>query len=70
VGMYYAETSIGCSIIAAANINSARSQCQREIGTLQSIKLVRPALKKDIDWVRMMGGHIPEPYFRSKKGSV
>ena len=57
---YYAETGMGACIRVAENIDSARKQILREVGTANGIQIIREATKFDIDRVTVMGGLIPE----------
>lgn len=58
MSLYYVETVFGCGLREARSITQARSQAIREIGT-DNFKSIRKATKKDVDWVRGMGGHVP-----------
>ena len=56
---YYLETMQGCGIRCAANIQQARKNALVESGTF-NFKSIRKATKRDIEWVRAMGGHVPD----------
>jgi len=58
--LYYAETGLGCCIREAETLNLARSLVLREAGTCSGISLIRKATEKDVEWVRAMGGYVPE----------
>lgn len=45
-------------LIAARNINAARSQANREEGA-SNVKRVRLATQAEVDWVQGFGGHVP-----------
>ena len=56
--IYYAETTYGASLGEAANLESARREVLREVGSY-GFKAVRVATKQDIAWVESMGGWSP-----------
>ena len=56
---YYVETMQGCGIRSAANIQVARKSALAESGS-SNFKSIRKATQSDVEWVRAMGGHIPE----------
>lgn len=56
---YYVETMQGCGIRSATNIQQARKSALAESGT-SNFKSIRKATKSDVEWVRAMGGYIPE----------
>lgn len=45
----------------------SRTETLRQHGML-NVKSFRPATQKDIDWVRGMGGMIPDGYLQQLKG--
>ena len=57
--LYYAVTDRGCCIRKAENIEQARKLIIREVGEY-GVKSVSPAKQSDIDWVKGMGGKIPD----------
>ena len=60
---YYFSCNIGCGIREAANIKQARSEMVKEIGSYQlesGTNVCRMAAKNDIEWVRGMGGWLPD----------
>lgn len=61
--MYYFSCSKGCGIRQATGIRQARSNIIREVGEYDMIagpNILRLASKKDIAWVKAMGGYIPK----------
>lgn len=54
---YYFEIEGGlCGIREADDINSARNNLQKEVGTGTAIYVVRKATEDDINWVDAMSG--------------
>ncbi len=58
--LYYFECDMGCGIRVATNLRQAESRIRREVGTFGDARNIRKATKRDIDWVRGMGGHVPD----------
>lgn len=58
--IYYANTGIGCTLLTAVSLPSAKSKAMREVGTRAGVKEVRLATEQDIAWVRGMGGRVPK----------
>ena len=56
--LYYVDTEFGCAIRAASDIDEARRAALREVGS-NGYKSVRPAKTEDIEWVKAMGGYVP-----------
>lgn len=56
---FYFECDLGCGIRDARNLESAERSITREVGTANSVRVVREATEKDISWVRSMGGMLP-----------
>jgi len=59
LSLYYIETEFGCGIRTAYNINQAQESAVKANGS-SFVKNVRLAAKSDIEWVRNMGGYVPE----------
>ena len=57
--LYYIETTYGCGIRVAYNIQQARKNALREEGE-SNVMDIRKATKEDIGWVGAMGGRVPE----------
>jgi len=57
--LYYVETDQGCGIRYAKNIQQARKNLLEAEG-YNHARGVRKATKEDINWVRGMGGYIPD----------
>jgi len=57
---YYAETGLGCCICEEKSLKSAKLLVLREVGTYTGVSLIRKATEEDIEWVRGMGGCIPD----------
>lgn len=55
----YFESSMGCGLREARNLESAEKAILKEVGTYSGVSLVRKATAKDIEWVSSMGGYIP-----------
>lgn len=62
MALYYVETGRGCSIRRARSKEQAEREVLREVGTLEGVQRVREATKRDIEWVRGMGGEVPADY--------
>jgi len=60
MGWYYIETDYGCGIREARNIDHAQRNLLKEIGTHSAKRLCRKATQTDIEWVKGMGGAIPD----------
>ncbi len=58
--LFYVETEIGCGIRTGTDEDEVYDEEVESIGTYHSVRLVREATKKDIAWVRTMGGYIPK----------
>lgn len=58
--IYYAETGKGSCLEEAGNIEEAKKLILRDVGEYDGIQLLRKATKKDIAWVKAMGGWCPE----------
>lgn len=56
--LFYIETVHGCGIRAAANIDEAERNLDKEVGS-DNWDVCEPATEGDISWVRSMGGCIP-----------
>ena len=56
---YLIHTSEGLAIREMTSLRQARCELTREVGTDNLID-VTPALPAQIDWVRQMGGAMPE----------
>lgn len=57
--LYYFESDMGCGLRVASNINQAKNEVLREVGTANYKTVVR-ATPTHIGWVRAMGGNVPE----------
>jgi len=57
---YYCETGLGACLVQAQNLNLARHKAIEDAGTHAGVQLVRKASSTDIEWVRAMGGWVPE----------
>lgn len=57
--VYYVETRRGCRLYEAENIQSARTEVLKKVGTDLGLLVCRKATQKDIDWVYGMGGWVP-----------
>lgn len=55
----YFESSMGCGLREARNLESAEKTILKEVGTYNGIYLVRKATARDIGWVSSMGGYVP-----------
>lgn len=55
---FYVDTDMGCTIREAADIDQARKDAVREVGTM-FFRSVREANDKDISHVGSMGGRLP-----------
>jgi hypothetical protein len=62
MALYYVETGRGCGIKRARSEEQAKREVLREVGTIEGVRLVREATRRDIDWVRGMGGNVPADY--------
>lgn len=58
MALYYIVTDYGCAIRAASTIEAARASARAEVG--EAYCSCRKATPNDIEWVRGMGGRIPE----------
>lgn len=52
--IFYVETGIGCTLIEARNLKSARKIALAEVGTYVGVQTIRKATPEDIAWVRAM----------------
>ena len=59
--VFYFESTIGCGLRVAKDMDTAEKIVTKEIGTKNSIILLRKAKKTDIARVKAMGGYCPEP---------
>jgi len=57
--LYYVETDCGCGIRTAESIEQATRDAVRECGT-DNFKRVQEATEENVEWVRAMGGYIPD----------
>ncbi len=57
--LYYFQSDMGCGIRVAANLRQAEAEIRRECGTYGAARNIRKATKRDIAWVRGMGGNVP-----------
>jgi len=62
----YAETGLGACLTEARDVESGRRAILKEVGTYNGVKVCRKATKDDIEWVRAMGGYVPEKTKRRK----
>lgn len=64
--IYYVETGAGCTLIEAGSIERAVQIVVEEVGTIVGVGTRREATDEDIEWVRAMGGGVPD-HPRTKK---
>jgi hypothetical protein len=64
MALYYINTGLGCGLRRAANIQQARADALREVGTYAGVKECRLATPEDISHVTRMGGYVPPPATR------
>ena len=57
--LYYLETHQGCGIREAKRLEQARKEALAEVG-YSNFKFIRQATKEEVEWVRSMGGFMPE----------
>lgn len=62
MALYYVETGRSCCIKRARSEEQAEREVLREVGTYEGVQRVREATKRDIEWVRGMGGRVPADY--------
>ena len=62
MALYYVETGRGCCIRRVHSAEQAEQEVLREVGAREGVKNVRKATKRDIEWVRGMGGRVPADY--------
>lgn len=65
--IFYGESDLGCGLIVAPNLEAARLQHSREVGTGNQPHGVREAKREDYDWIMSMGGWVPEEARRKWK---
>lgn len=56
--IYYVKALQGCALRLGSDSKTARKAALRELGT-DNVKSIRLATRKDIEWVRSMGGRVP-----------
>lgn len=56
---YVSISGRGCGLRAAKDEDAVRDMMAREAGT-DNIQEIREATDKDIDWVKGMGGRVPQ----------
>jgi len=62
MGLYYYECALGCGLISHKTIKSARNELIRENGIGLIVYEFRKATNADINWVKDVGGYIPEDW--------
>lgn len=58
--LYYVKTGLGCGIRIGTSEEQVEEEVLREVGTRAGVELVEEANEASINWVRMMGGRVPE----------
>ena len=58
--LYYHEGALGCGLISARSLPSAKKKARDMIGTYNGTPHVRRATDDDVARVRAMGGYVPE----------
>jgi len=57
---FYVETGLGCNLVEARTIETARRSALKEVGAYLGVQLIRKASQEDINWVRTMQGAPPK----------
>lgn len=55
----YAETGAGSCLREAKSVDAGRRAILKNVGTSRGVTVCRKATKKDVDWIRGMGGFVP-----------
>lgn len=56
--LYYVQSSYGCGLYAALNLQQAIANARAELGTMHYESCTK-ATEEQIAWVRAMGGRVP-----------
>lgn len=56
--LYYASTNRGCCLTAAKSETAAKRSVAKDCG-INNVREVRLATRRDVEWVRGMGGYVP-----------
>lgn len=56
--LYYVSTDLGCTLRAAKTAADAKRSAANDCG-INHVREVRLATRKDVEWVRGMGGYVP-----------
>jgi hypothetical protein len=67
MALFYVESAWGCGIRNGRTLSSAERSFREEVGSY-GFKSIRPAEMADIEWVRAMGGDVPERALSTNEG--
>jgi hypothetical protein len=56
--LYYVSTDRGCCLRSASTASAAKRSVANDVG-INNVRDVRLATRKDVEWVRGMGGYVP-----------
>lgn len=59
MALFYFESDMGCGIRDYRNLKEAVNGITKEVGTSNGPMNISKATKKEVDWVKNMGGNIP-----------
>ncbi len=60
--LYYVSTGLGATLVVAEDQDSAEEKTLRKVGTYNGVQDCREATEQDIEWVRAMGGYVPQGF--------